>query len=184
MIGLCAYAGLRIGETFLLSWSDVKWDKNKLVVTSEKNTSSKSKKRECLMVPELARLLLDLQEQSDAATVLTMSRNNLNRNIKVTMRRADLPEWSAPFHALRKWRDTTWKMKYPEYVVDAWMGHSLEVSRIHYVRPPETMYDLDSPRQMLNDVLESMGDQAINLVYAFSKRLASHENVQNNVQKT
>ena len=58
-----------------------------------------------------------------------MSKNNLNRDMTAIIKRSGLEPWAEPFQALRRWRDSTWKLNYPGYVVDTWLGHGAEVSQ-------------------------------------------------------
>jgi len=51
------------------------------------------------------------------------------------------------------------------------LGHSLAVSREHYLRPPETMYEIDSPKQDLQAVLDRLNREQIELVQRFAERL-------------
>jgi len=142
MIGLCAYAGLRRGEAIRLNWGDVQWEKSRLIVRNAAGSvSTKSKTREVLLVPALEKLLLDAHDLPDTANPTDgVGHNNMFTVMQRTIKRAGYEVWSSPFHTLRKWRATSWRDEYPEHVVDAWLGHSLDVSRKHYVTVNESYY--------------------------------------------
>lgn len=145
LIGLCAYAGLRRGEALRIEWTDVKWDLNRLIVRNHTGAvSSKNKRREVLLDKKLTGILLDVFDKwtgTDRVVNLSPTVHTVaDRIMTRTIIRAGLTPWDSPFHTLRKFRDTTWKQVYPEYVVDAWLGHSMEVSRRHYLKVPESIY--------------------------------------------
>ena len=164
LVGLCAFAGLRRGEALRLTWNDIHWDKNRLVVrNADGSVGTKAKRREVYLENQLATLLLDVREMTNGLYVADVSKNNLHVRMEQIARRAGFEQmWSKPFHTLRKYRDTTWKMRHPEYVVDAWMGHGLEVSRKHYVRVPENYYNETSDNGVTNSSLEAKSEQCKN----------------------
>lgn len=138
LIGLCAYAGLRRGEAITMPFDGWRSAERKLLVPSVKTDA-----RTCLLVPELDELILAAHEDADVGQEIVcgkVSPHNLNRNIETIIRRAGLEPWPKGFHTLRRWRATTWRAEYPEHVVDAWLGHSLEVARQHYAGVPESYY--------------------------------------------
>lgn len=57
-----------------------------------------------------------------------------------------------PFYNLLKWRDTTWKMVQLEYVVDSWIGPSMEMSCKHDVHVPESIYNEDDRRSLIERI--------------------------------
>lgn len=143
LLGLCAYAGLRRGEALRICWRHVGWSGHRLMVYPEGGrVTTKQRYRTVRLAPALEALLLqhhDLLECEDDR-IYQGPRNNLHRGIAHIFATAGVPLWSKPFHSLRAWRATTWKQTYPEYVVDAWLGHSREVSRMHYLTIPEDLY--------------------------------------------
>lgn len=154
LIGLCAWAGLRRGEAMRLRWSDIKWDRRRLEVRLPERVGEGTKlaERDVLLERRLEQLLLEVHQQAQPGTELVapVPFNNLHRNMVAIVERAGLPKWQKPYHALRGWRASTWRKKYPEPIVDAWLGHSMEVARDHYVAVPESYYqdasDEDDPR--------------------------------------
>lgn len=135
LIGLCALAGLRRGEALALEWSEVHWDRHRLTVKQ-----GKTGLRDVRLEPALAKILLDCHEATEGPSVVSVGGDDLHRTMVRIIKAAGMKPWPKPFHALRGWRATTWRQTYPEYVVDAWLGHSLAVARKHYVAPPEAMY--------------------------------------------
>ena len=144
MAGLLAWAGLRRGEALRLTWQDIQWERNRLIVRNASGkVTTKQRTREVLLVEPLAKLLLDVRETTTSDRPADVSSNNLRRTMRHIIRRAGFAEWSKTFHAFRKSRATTWRAKFPESVVDAWLGHSLAVARKHYTKVPEQFYGAD-----------------------------------------
>ena len=171
-VALCIYAGLRIGETFLLEWGDVSWGNGKLSVTSEKQTGGKSRQRPVKMEPELEKVLLEGFEAGDKQPN-TMSKNNLGRDMEVIVKRSGLEPWKEPFQALRRWRDSTWKLNHPSYVVDTWLGHGAKVSRKHYLTPPEHLYRPPGKFDRITAMIKNMDDDQLDELEAVIKKIGA-----------
>ena len=70
-----------------------------------------------------------------------LSGNNLNRDAEKLIRLAGLVPWKRTFQAMRVSCENEWKLaglSEPTYA--AWIGHSPEVSRRHYVSPTEAEF--------------------------------------------
>lgn len=140
LIALCAHAGLRRNEALALRWTDIQWERNRLHVRTHDGTeTTKQRDREVLLEPKLASILLDTREAVDGPLVAPVT-GDLHRSMLKVITAAGLQAYSKPFHTLRKNRATSWRAVYPESVVDAWMGHSLQVAREHYAAVPEDYY--------------------------------------------
>jgi integrase len=100
--------------------------------------TNKLKGRDVKLEPELANLLGTPGEDDDL--VVSLGAPDWFRAARRLIVAAGLKPWRKPFHTLRKNRATWWRDEYPEHVVDAWMGHSLEVARRHYAAVPESAY--------------------------------------------
>jgi integrase len=182
LIALCAYAGLRRGEAFRLKWADVHMDRNRLVVVPAANargrrqTTTKQRRREVLMVPALEQILKGTKDTATGAAVVEMKcyRGTIHRDMVKIIQRAGLQPWADPFHTLRKWRDTSWKAEgIPEPIVDAWLGHSLEVSREHYFRVPESAYGPADGKNMVAELQRRLREAEAKLAAVESARKAS-----------
>lgn len=150
MVGLTLHAGVRRGEAMAMRWTDVLWDKGRLRVPNIK-TSGGTTSRDCRMEPELERLLLSCFESAEGDRVVALPESNLNRGMLRIIKRAGMDAWREPFHALRRRRASLWKLAYPAYVVDAWMGHSAAVSREHYLSVPEDLYESAQHRRNISE---------------------------------
>lgn len=135
LFALCAYAGLRRGEALRLEWADLDADWSKLSVRPEKITS-KARPRAVKIVPELRAVLEPMTRRDGPIVDLQISA--LQRGAEKIIADAGVKPYGPPFQALRRWRATTWRGTMPEFVVDAMLGHSMEVARAYYVEvPPE-----------------------------------------------
>jgi len=65
---------------------------------------------------------------------------NLWRDFGVICKRAGLQRWPKWCHVVPKNCETDWAQRFPQYVVSAWSGHSIEVSARHYLQVPEELY--------------------------------------------
>jgi integrase len=134
LLALCRLAGLRQGEACSLTWREVDWDKNCLIVWSKKTQQS----RIVPISPELLPLLLDawhsLKEGCEEQVVVGLNRKNLWRDFQFIRRQAGIKTYSKWCHTLRRNREQDWTENFPEHIVAEWMGHSPKVARAHYLR--------------------------------------------------
>lgn len=135
LIGLCRLAGLRRGEALGLAWSSVDWEQKTMSVMAGKTGA----KRVVPMVQRLQHVLLDAFGQADERELLvvsrqSVSRNNLGRNFHVIIRKAGLEPWPECFQVLRRNCATDWAGQVPAFVSAAWLGHSEQVEREHYLQ--------------------------------------------------
>lgn len=143
LLGLCYYAGMRRNEALSLRWVDVDFEKNRIHVRPA-TIDTKHKPRETMMEPRLRELLtaayLGAEGGDHCIPPAAFDLNGYHRQAAILWARAGLELWKKPLHTLRKARATAWRSKYPEHVVDAWLGHGPEVARAHYVRVDERYY--------------------------------------------
>jgi integrase len=162
LVALTARAGLRVGEARQLKKSDVQFDRNRILVANpSKTVTTKKKAREVLLDPELAAILRDTFPLIQGELACPVPANNLYRtftgynDVKRKRRyigiveRAGLPPYAKPFHTLRKNRATSWRLQYPDIVVDRWLGHGPEVARKHYTKVQESFYNIADKRDEL-----------------------------------
>jgi integrase len=175
LYALCAYAGLRRSEALRLTWADIQWDRNRLTVRAKAGKrTTKQNTRDVLMESELARILLDVHDQAgDDARICPLSGNNMNTRIEVSMKDAGLRLWAKPYHTLRANRARTWKLIYPEYVVDAWLGHSLAVSRKHYLSVPEDLYD--AANQQRAELVRLLSDRDLDTLKQWAEKVKARK---------
>ena len=174
LLMLCYHAGLRFSEALHLPYGDVFPFQRKLVVRPrEGEETSKQRYREVKITRELfewgdswdthrGTLMASLgitnlfsttdavcfqQEPLASQTVcgiLETSRQNLcQRLLKKACEDAGVAPFT--FTDLRRTRSTLWFSQYPRHIAEAWMGHSEEVARNHYLSIPDEYYSSDDP---------------------------------------
>lgn len=144
LLGLCALAGLRLGEARILTWPAVRFDEGRLIVTQPKTARVNGLTRETRLEPELATILADANVVARGERICDGSFHNVARNIHTIFKKAGVEPWLKPTKALREWRATTWRRHFPENVVDAWLGHSLAVARKHYAKVEDHYYQAET----------------------------------------
>jgi len=171
LLGLCTWSGIRRHEAMALDWQDVQWGQSRLVATTRKQSGSKPKRRDVLMLPQLEQLLLEAYEAGLPKPCDGVSANNIHRNAHAIIRRAGFEPWQDPFHALRRWRDSTWKAEYPGFYVDQWLGHGAEVSARHYLTVPASAYEPDGTTQELKQAIAAMDSVGRKLLLARAQEI-------------
>lgn len=161
LIALCAWGGTRRNEAIRMRWEDVRWGDNRFFVRlpEGQDADTKHAERVTMMEPRLeATLLAAMHEAHDGSEgpCCGIPLENLHRNMVAIIRRAGLVPWEDPFHALRRWRVSTWKLRYPAPVVDKWLGHSSDVSDASYYRVTEQTFGLEAEVARLRAELEKM----------------------------
>jgi len=141
LLALCRLGGLRQGEALSLLWSNIDWDARRLEVMAKKT----GRQRVVPIEPGLYSLLLEAFSAASEREQLVIPRNsircsNLWRDFGVICKRAKLKRWAKWCHVLRKNCETDWAQRFPQYVISAWSGHSIEVSARHYLQVPEELY--------------------------------------------
>ena len=104
------------------------------------------KTRQMRLVPILPQLRAVLEEaaaQADelAGAIVRVSKHNHARTILNAAIRAGVEPWDRAFQTLRQSFGTILVERFPEHVVAAWTGHSVEVSRSHYLTMRDEYFD-------------------------------------------
>ena len=139
LVALGWFAGLRTSEAVHLQWSHVEDDRLHVVPRGGRRTT-KQRRRIVRVEPGLhARL------RGWARETLTVSgvpeagkRHSVHRLLAAACKRADLEPFT--MQDLRRTRDTLWHEAFPSHVACAWIGHSEQVARDHYLAVPEHYY--------------------------------------------
>ena len=141
LFALSRYGGLRCAsEHLMLKWSDVDWEKNRILVHSPKTAHHEGGDCRFLpLFPELRPYLLDAFSQAEERTehVVTRCRDsnsNLRTHMERIIKRAGVKPWPKLFHNLRSTRQTELTEKFPSHVVCAWLGNSRAVAVDHYLQ--------------------------------------------------
>ena len=178
IIALCAWGGTRRNEAIHMRWEDVRWGDNRFFVRlpDGKDADTKHAERVTMMEPRLeATLLAAMHEAHDGSEgpCYGIPLENLHRNMVAIIRRAGLVPWEDPFHALRRWRVSTWKLRYPAPVVDKWLGHSSDVSESSYYRVTEQTFGLEAEVARLRAELEKMQRATVDTA-TVCKKVSTH----------
>lgn len=140
---LCRIAGLRCtSETHALTWDDIDWNGNRMIVRSPKTEAYEGKdKRVIPLFPEVRDELLKLFESSrrDPVYVITRGRRGdgkVDANLRTTFRkivvRAGVAPWPKLMQNLRASRATELAATHPSHLSAAWLGHSEKIADEHY----------------------------------------------------
>ena len=134
MVALCYYAGLRTSEALHLKAEDVT-DRIKIRPRGG-HVTTKQRYREVRLDYELNNMF----EGTGTACNLIESRkhNLIHKILRDACRELDIEPFT--FQQCRQTRDSIWHKQFPSYVVCAWLGHSEQVSREHYLTIDETFY--------------------------------------------
>ena len=130
LVGLARYAGLRVpSEAFSLNWSQVDWE-TRCISIAEQKTSA----RVCPILPELYPILRKAFDEKSDDRVLKLSYSNIRRKFPGIIAKAKLKPWEDMFQTLRRSCETHMiAIGHPHHVVSEWIGHSVQVSRDHYL---------------------------------------------------
>ena len=148
LVALSRYGGLRIpSEALPLKWSDVNWEKSRIIITSPKTEHHEGKGGRVIpLFPELRKPLLDVFEDatSGAEFVLTRYRDaavNLRTHFMRIIRQAGLKPWPKPWHNMRASRQTELAERFPIHVVCAWLGNTRAVAQEHYLQVTDAHFE-------------------------------------------
>lgn len=141
IVALARYGGLRTpSETLALTWDDVLWDQERIVVHSPKTEHIEGRTSRVIpLFPELRPHLDEVWETAEKGNphVVTRyrdSRANLRTQFERIIARAGLEPWPKLFQNLRSTRETELAREHPIHVVCDWIGNSELVAAKHYLQ--------------------------------------------------
>lgn len=145
LITLARIGGLRVdSETSALRWTDVDFGNNLLTVRSPKTERYPGKDKR--IIPLFPELRTELQRQhnerdgeSDYVLPNFRSKNSRQQMFRIVYK-AGLTPWDKLFNNMRASREMDLLEAFPAHVVSAWMGHSIQTERKHYVFAREEDY--------------------------------------------
>tara|TARA_R110000868_G_scaffold241497_3_gene496787 strand:+ start:537981 stop:539246 length:1266 start_codon:yes stop_codon:yes gene_type:complete len=147
LFALARFAGLRSpSETTILEWESIDLEQNRMKVHAPKTHQT----RMVPIVPQLRAVLEEAAAKADELTgpILRVSEHNHARTIANAARRAGIELWDRTFQTLRQSFETIMCERFPEHVVAAWTGHSVEVARAHYLTMRDGYFD-DASRSIM-----------------------------------
>ncbi len=150
LFALARYGGLRCpSEVQGLRWSDINWERGRLLVRSPKTEKAGKGERLVPLFPELRAELERLQEVVNPGIEIPLSSYvvpsyrsteiNLRKALLKIGRDAGVAEWPKPFMALRASRRTELERerRFPNHVLNAWFGHTEKIAEDHYLQVTE-----------------------------------------------
>ena len=159
IIALARYGGLRVpSEPFSLRWSDVFWDRNRILVTAPKTKHHEGKgTRELPIFPELVEPLREAFEQAEPGSEWVIEKNrpdsvrnkfgnwqavNLRTRFEKIIKRAGYETWPRLWQNLRSTRETELTQEgHPLHMVTTWLGNSAAVAVKHYLQVTDADFD-------------------------------------------
>ena len=141
IVTLARYGGLRCpSEVALLTWDDILWDEERMVVTSPKTERYGKGSRTVPLFPEVRRQLenvFDIAEPGTVHVVPSLGGNpdkNIGTRFRKIIKRSEVEPWLKPFQNLRLSRQTELEQDFASYVVCKWMGNTEKVANKHYLK--------------------------------------------------
>lgn len=139
VVAVLFYGGLRRGEATRLRWDDIDFETGRILVRNEGQQTSKRRARVVRLEPRLADILSRCDRSHPRVVGAGCSeRSGLSHIVRTIGNRAGI-EGVTP-QVLRQARSTIWFSEFPSHVAAAWMGHSAEVARRHYLGVPDAFY--------------------------------------------
>ena len=148
IIALARVGGLRCPIDLCgLRWSEIHWQEKWFWVHSPKTEHYEGKgSRQVPLFPELERRFQEFYDtlpegcsdlifspESDMPPIIS-PRRSLSSWIKKVAKRAGVELWQKPFQNCRSSRATELRKKFPEYLVNRWIGHTQKVAEDHYIQ--------------------------------------------------
>jgi hypothetical protein len=148
LFALSRFGGLRCpSEHLLLTWADVNWSENRMVVRSTKTEHHQGKGTRAIPIfPELRPYLEAAWDTAKPGAIYEIGRyRGANANLRTQLQRiiakAGLAPWPKLFQNLRASRATELASEHPAHVAAAWLGHSTVVASKHYWQVTDADFD-------------------------------------------
>ncbi len=135
VFSLARWGGLRCpSEVLALKWTDVDWDKGRFRIDSPKTGV-----RYCPLFPEIRDALKDAfdPEMIYCVNRYRSGEQNLRTQFGRILKVTNVAPWPKLFVNLRSTRRTELQERFPDHVVNRWMGHSGKVAEKHYLQVTE-----------------------------------------------
>ncbi len=155
LIGLARYAGLRVpSESHVVKWADIDWESRRLSVFGQKTNTH----RVVPLMPEMLELLKNasqgLSKTKLKGPIVDLTQHNRHRQFPKIIEKAGMEPWPDLFQTLRRSCETHMSTMAPQHAVSAWIGHSEEVSRRHYLQMTDGFFEMVN-QPVLTDPLSS-----------------------------
>ncbi len=142
IFALSRYGALRCpSEHLVLEWTDVDWEKDRMLVRSPKTGH-----RWVPIFAELRPYLEEAFELAEPGALYVINRyRDTNANLRTQLmriiKRAGLKPWPKLFHNLRASRETELAERFPIHVVCKWVGHAARIAQKHYLQVTDDHFE-------------------------------------------
>ncbi|MBR4753055.1 MAG: tyrosine-type recombinase/integrase [Thermoguttaceae bacterium] len=133
-LALYRIGGLRKAEAFILSWSDVDFDRGKILVHSPK--TERFKDQDTRTIPLFAQLRAELEpayKRGMKGRILHENEGAIYFRFKRAINKAGLEVWDRLIQNLRSSRAIDVYRKYGSLAEKEWIGHTEQTARAHYL---------------------------------------------------
>lgn len=157
---LWRFGGLRFREAFRVQWTDVLFEKRRLVVHSDKTERYGKGIRVIPLFPELEKELGARFLEETPEVVPSISETKARRDLETIIARAGFTPWTRLFQNLRATRENELVAAgFPAHVVADWLGHTSSVQSRYYLRVLDSYFDAATrPESMGGFLGENMGE--------------------------
>ena len=156
LLALGRFNALRIpSEAISLQWENVDWQRNRLTIASPKTEGRGKPFRVAPLFPmtrpyleevwqsarEGEEYVFPLKWRKRAECPNGWVNANLRTQFQRILRRAGIPPWPRPMHALRSSCVSDLAAEFPLATVIKWAGHTADISLKHYIDPTDELFD-------------------------------------------
>ena len=147
MVALLRYGGLRPAEAIIARWGDIDWEHNQFTFRSPKTERHEGKEQRTIpLFPRLKAALEEARRAAGAEDIYVLGGAGWDSKRQAIadgkagtlceltdyIKKANLPNPGSVPTNMRGSCSTDLKQTFPEFVVDAWLGHSNAVAHRHY----------------------------------------------------
>lgn len=142
---LYRFGALRGAEAVALKWSNVIWDRRRLIVPSEKTARFGRESRVVPLFPEIEKALSEYFETLVEGAVDRMfpfAYSVAFSRVRSAIERAGIKPWSKLLQNMRATRENELiAAGYPAHVVAAWLGHTSATQSKYYLRVLDEFFE-------------------------------------------
>lgn len=126
--------GLRKAEAFILNWSDVDFERGRLLVHSPKTEHFKDRDTRTIpLFPQLRKELERAYERGIEGPILHKKQETIYFRLRRAIKRAGLEKWERLVQNLRSSRAIDVYRKYGALAEKEWIGHTEQTAQDHYL---------------------------------------------------
>ena len=167
IFALARFGGLRCpSELTRLTWDDVLWDENKLVVSSPKTEHLVNHKARVVPIfPELRPYLEQAYDEAGEGAKRVFNNiggaTNLRTHMQRIIKKAGVEPWPKLFQNLRSTRQTELANEFPSHVVCSWIGNSKDVAAKHYLQVTDEHFSKAvASENLLHNLLQKVTEES------------------------